>query len=141
MAKTCPKCVRSKPDEEFIRVGTSRTPTRHCATCRDRANRYMARFSAKRKEPTKHDLFREEIKAHNRCCEICGIYCGPKIQIDHDHETGYVRGLLCGTCNIGLGQFKDNPELLAKAIEYLAKEPKDIRYGSHSTFGYLLRVP
>jgi hypothetical protein len=41
--------------------------------------------------------------------------------IDHDHTTGEVRGLLCPTCNAGLGHFKDSPELLLKAALYLQK--------------------
>lgn len=43
--------------------------------------------------------------------------------IDHDHDTGKVRGLLCNDCNIGLGKFKDNPEYPLKAASYL-KEHK-----------------
>ncbi len=42
---------------------------------------------------------------------------------DHDHETSKMRGLLCIACNNGLGQFKDNIELLKRAIEYLGNPP------------------
>jgi len=44
-----------------------------------------------------------------RACKLCGI----------DHRTGQVRGLLCGYCNIGLGKFKDSPDLLEAAKNYL----------------------
>ena len=50
-------------------------------------------------------------------CKICGeitILC-----VDHDHETGAVRGLLCRACNLGLGNFKDDERLLALATQYL----------------------
>ena len=40
--------------------------------------------------------------------------------VDHDHHTNEVRGLLCRVCNAGIGHFRDNPALLAAAINYLA---------------------
>jgi hypothetical protein len=51
-------------------------------------------------------------------CEICERP-GQKIEIDHDHETGKVRGGLCSRCNGALGQFLDSIEMLKKAIAYL----------------------
>ena len=54
-------------------------------------------------------------------CRLCGGKPNGKgaLHIDHDHSTGKVRGLLCHSCNTGLGSFKDNPELMALAIKYL----------------------
>lgn len=46
-----------------------------------------------------------------------------KLAVDHNHETGKVRGLLCFSCNRALGYFKDNKELLISALLYL--EEKD----------------
>ena len=53
-------------------------------------------------------------------CKICGgISNGKRLSIDHDHQTGKIRGLLCDNCNFGLGWFKDNIEVLKRAISYL----------------------
>ena len=54
-------------------------------------------------------------------CAICTeIMKSP--HVDHDHATGRVRGLLCRTCNVGIGMFKNNPDLLQVTIDYLGFE-------------------
>lgn len=60
-------------------------------------------------------------KAH---CEICKtINSGKKaFHVDHCHQTGKVRGLLCNKCNLALGGFNDNKDLLTAAIKYLDKK-------------------
>lgn len=51
-------------------------------------------------------------------CLICGR--GGRLVVDHDHESGEVRGLLCSNCNTGLGMFKDSVQSLQNAILYLS---------------------
>lgn len=60
-------------------------------------------------------------------CAICKIdrcTTGRSMSVDHCHKTNKIRGLLCHKCNLGLGHFKDNIELLLIAIEYLKKSDK-----------------
>lgn len=52
-------------------------------------------------------------------CAICKQPSDKRLHIDHCHLSKKVRGLLCGPCNRGLGLFKDNPDLLIAAKDYL----------------------
>lgn len=61
-------------------------------------------------------------EAQGGVCAICGEPPGErKLHVDHKHGTKHIRGLLCGRCNIGIGQFRESEELMRKAIDYLAK--------------------
>ena len=53
----------------------------------------------------------------------CGICESPgSLFVDHNHETGVVRGFLCRGCNSGIGMLRDDPDLLRKAIEWLERD-------------------
>ena len=75
--------------------------------------------------------YNQLLLSQNGVCAICGepetstnrgkIKC---LSVDHDHETGKIRGLLCQKCNQGLGNFKDSLELIEKTKQYLIKYEK-----------------
>ena len=56
------------------------------------------------------------------CCAICGTEDPGKngrFNVDHNHDTGEIRGLLCYGCNVGIGHLRDNPSICLAAAEYL----------------------
>ena len=63
------------------------------------------------------DDFDELVEQQGGGCAICGRE-NPE-HVDHDHETGEVRGVLCFSCNGGLGQFRDSIDAAANAVAYL----------------------
>lgn len=65
-------------------------------------------------------------KAQGGKCYICQRATGAKrrLAVDHDHESGYVRGLLCKTCNYKvLGHLRDDTEAFQRAIDYINNPP------------------
>jgi hypothetical protein len=62
------------------------------------------------------------LEAQDGRCAICGKFPTiRRLHVDHSHATGKIRGLLCHKCNVGLGHFNDDSDLLLKASEYLKK--------------------
>ena len=57
----------------------------------------------------------------NSVCAICKSPCatGKALAVDHDHNSGQVRALLCKDCNVSLGLMKEDPNLLRAAADYL----------------------
>lgn len=138
--KQCTKCKENKPLFEFNKHKRHKDGLRfRCKKCESEDAK------AKKKENLEKDYLGTRLKeradnlkrmfgmsledyeqkatAQNNVCAICGNTCksGKRLAVDHDHDTGKIRGLLCGNCNGGLGKFQDNPELLIKAAEYLRK--------------------
>ena len=67
------------------------------------------------------ESFEEILKSQAGACAICGTTPERSLRVDHEHDSDTVRGLLCHHCNIGLGHFKDNIEVLEAAIAYLKR--------------------
>jgi hypothetical protein len=70
--------------------------------------------------------YAEMLEAQGGTCGLCDMVCptGNNLAVDHDHGTGFNRGLLCISCNTGLGSLKDSPDILVKALNYLSKHGK-----------------
>lgn len=142
--KTCTKCGVTAPIANFRKVTVKhrnrwhyRSICRDCDRAWEKARRekdgMWHRAHLVRKYGITMDDY-EAIKAsQGGGCAICGldetraIGQGARakekmyLSVDHDHETGKVRGLLCGHCNMGIGHFRDNPALLAKAAMYISQ--------------------
>lgn len=146
--KTCDVCRETKPLDAFSphpRCKQGRYP--NCKACRAvrarvdyarnreaildslrqrRANRrdafveYERTRSLRRKygiSPQEYDAL---VEAQAGLCAICGTTVD-RLHVDHCHETNGIRGLLCKTCNVGLGLFGDDPDRLREAADYLER--------------------
>lgn len=64
------------------------------------------------------------LRSQNESCKICSKTNpnGDSLAVDHCHDTGRIRGLLCNKCNVGLGCFNDKTDLLQRSINYLNEQ-------------------
>lgn len=67
----------------------------------------------------RYALRMDQMRTRTGPCDICGTVA--ELRVDHSHATEAVRGHLCHWCNVGLGWFRDEPELLRRAARYLAE--------------------
>jgi hypothetical protein len=65
------------------------------------------------------EIYNEMVFSQCGLCAICGESPVGPLVVDHDHDTGAVRGLLCSKCNLGLGHFEDSEDAMTNAISYL----------------------
>lgn len=89
-----------------------------------RCTRCVQRAKHRLRKPGKENDAQNYIDQQDDKCAICRQ--AVRLFYDHDHKTGNGRGMLCQLCNLGLGQFRDDPERLARAIRYL-NNPEEIR--------------
>jgi hypothetical protein len=87
--------------------------------------RSLRQTHLKKKYGISLDEYERLLEAQDGGCAIC--YRPPRddisLHVDHDHETGFIRGLLCFPCNNALGLMKDDPDRLRAALRYLDTPP------------------
>lgn len=69
------------------------------------------------------DDYNSMFEEQQGCCAICKthqIEFKKKLHVDHSHKTGQVRGLLCHNCNLAIGRLKEDPVIIASALEYVS---------------------
>ena len=149
--RCCPKCKTVKPSSDFYKCSyTSYGLSVHCKACQANYQRgnvkvkqYHQEYHQKEKKAReksgsskeyfrtrwlKHkygltiEQFEEMLKAQDSKCAICGeVQESEKFHIDHNHDTGAVRALLCKGCNQGLGLFREDSRRLLEAVNYLER--------------------
>lgn len=128
--QTCTVCFTTKPADNFPKRGGGRAGTRRdCKACvlarkkkwnhlnRDRT----AAYSRKYNHGISSEDYNSNLLKQGEKCAVCkeGCSTGRRLAVDHDHDTGITRGLLCFPCNVSLGKLKDSPAILASALRYL----------------------
>jgi hypothetical protein len=137
--KKCSLCGEYKELDQYLKSVCSSTGAQGaCIPCDNKRNKikYNTDPAVKLKQDTANkksrlkkygltlDDFDTMMLDQNYGCKICGREFNQRnvfksARVDHCHSTGKVRGLLCVNCNLGLGNFYDNTELLMNAIDYL----------------------
>jgi len=134
--KRCSKCLLEKPVGDFY-FAARKVPLPSCKTCCKAAVRQYEKrnpekkaYAVTRKYYHKyyygldHGAYEVMLAKQNFVCAICKSTKSRRGKdehfcIDHCHSTGKVRGLLCHHCNMAIGFFRDDPEILRVAAEYL----------------------
>jgi hypothetical protein len=99
---------------------TSTKPAIPCTKPRASGPRDTRETWLRRRYKISVQTYNNMLQAQGGLCAICRQSSGNRnLHVDHCHETGKVRGLLCVSCNTGLGKLKDSPTVLRAAIEYL----------------------
>lgn len=116
----CNTCHKLLPVSSFT-LRTKETYAGKCSVCRLKTNR--RKQYARYYKLTEEDVEKLMEKQESRCAICLHLFSetdkSRRMCIDHDHNSQKVRGLLCHSCNSGLGLLGDNIKQLLKAVEYL----------------------
>jgi hypothetical protein len=126
--KWCPECDQVKVSTDFPRNRSQRTGLgAYCKPCHNklvRENKELhggaRNYHLRRRYGITSEHFDQMFTEQDGLCAVCRE--APAEQVDHDHGTNRVRGLLCFNCNGALGQFRDRPDLMLRAIAYLGHD-------------------
>lgn len=103
-----------------------KAPGPRCATCHRARKKAQKEASWARGIKERYGITPEQYwalyEAQGGACQLCRRATGKvkRLAVDHDHETGYVRGLLCGPCNKLLGHMRDDAAMAYRVYDYLA---------------------
>lgn len=124
--KKCKYCSKEKVKSEFpqIRKNNKTYPRPFCNDCRHQGNFEWDLWKNYRIRLSGYKALYESQNGNCACCGSAEENFKRNLHVDHDHETGKVRGLLCTQCNPGIGYFQDSIERLELAITYLKKFKK-----------------
>jgi hypothetical protein len=129
----CPSCNTEKNESEFyVQISRSTKRSSYCKECECKKRRsWRKNNSDKVRNSNYKNAYGINLENYNKmfadqagCCAICKKHQNEftkKLSVDHDHQTGNVRALLCNPCNTSLGNMNDDIELLKSAIDYLEK--------------------
>lgn len=133
-----------KPGEFIVKGGSrGKGNQQYCSEkCRDHVARIRQGQRFRRYSGLTREQYIAEGEARQWKCDICGKIPLPDSRraltdelpyliVEHDHETDERRGLTCSDCNLGLGMFHDNPEILQAAIMYLKRWHAILREGAY----------
>lgn len=125
--KKCRKCGEQKPHGEFHRNKAAPDGLQYyCKACqRISVNpEVRRRWHLKNRYGITVEQYDEMYERQGGRCAICSAESpGRTFDVDHDHDTGEVRGLLCNPCNRAIGLLGHDHDLLMSAIQYLEQSP------------------
>jgi hypothetical protein len=131
--KKCTKCGGIKKLEAFSKDNRAKDGRQsRCKLCQSEVKRQMASYYRSKHLEYKYGITQDDynrmLEEQESCCSICGIHekhCEhQRLAVDHDHNTGEVRGLICKKCNQAIGLLQDNSEFAYNAYQYLQRHGK-----------------